>query len=178
MRRRAGGAPYGLQHGPVSGVYGGGGTITAEPHLIEDGKPTLERAHPLCGCGACESLAPLARHGAVVRCDHCQTEHVPGGGHYQPRRRSSSALAGEGPAPERLPQGRDQQLPEPPSAGELKLVERIAQSTNTFQQSAFRSFWSSRTRSRISSGSCSHCHWRSARAAASPWPNADQLGRN
>jgi S1-C subfamily serine protease len=97
--------------------------ITGEPHLIEDGTPTLERAHPLGGCGACESLAPLARHGAVVRCDHCQTEHVPGGGRYQPQRRAAPARASS-PAPGPMARAPHvPKLPEPPGAGELGLVE-------------------------------------------------------
>jgi S1-C subfamily serine protease len=98
--------------------------ITREPHLIEDGKPTLERAHPLGGCGACESLAPLSRHGAVVRCDHCQTEHAPGGGRYHPRRRPASSRGDGSAVPEGMPRAPQvQQLPEPPGAGELELVE-------------------------------------------------------
>jgi S1-C subfamily serine protease len=98
--------------------------ITREPHLVEDGKPTLERAHPLGGCGACESLAPLSRHGAVVRCDHCQTEHTPSGGRYQPRRRAASAREGGSPLPSSVPRmPQVQQLPEPPSASELEQVE-------------------------------------------------------
>lgn len=104
--------------------------ITGEAHLVENGAPTLERAHPLGGCGACESLAPLVRHGAQVRCDTCQTEHVPGNGRYRPRRGPGPARGG-GPGPEvpgipglgSPPAPNARQLPEPPSAGELKLVE-------------------------------------------------------
>jgi S1-C subfamily serine protease len=104
--------------------------ITGEAHLVENGTPALERAHPLGGCGACESLAPLARHGSVVRCDTCQTEHVPSNGRYRPRRRLESARGG-GPGPDvpalpglgSPPGPNSRQLPEPPGAGELKLVE-------------------------------------------------------
>lgn len=104
--------------------------VTGEAHLVENGAPTLERAHPLGGCGACESLAPLSRHGAEVRCDTCQTEHVPSNGRYRPRRRVGAAR-GAGPGPEvpgvpglgSPPAPNTRQLPEPPSAGELKLVE-------------------------------------------------------
>jgi hypothetical protein len=47
-----------------------------------------------------------------------------------------------------------------------------AQQSNTDQQISFRNRWSSRTSSRIASGSWSRCHWHSSRPAAPPSPSA------
>ena len=46
-----------------------------------------------------------------------------------------------------------------------------AQQSNTDQQMSFRNRWSSRTSSRIASGSWSRCHWHSSRPAPSPSPS-------
>lgn len=102
---------------------------TREPHLIQDGASVLEREHPLGGCTACGSLRPLVRHdagtGPVVRCDECHTEHMRVGGRYikrgRARRRAAQAedvepLERPGPLSKR-------DLPEPPSASDLRLVE-------------------------------------------------------
>ena len=102
---------------------------TREPHLIQDGSPMLEREHPLGGCAVCGSLQPLVRRdtgtGSMVRCDACHTEHVHAGGRYikrvRARRRAAHTedvepLERPGPLSKR-------DLPEPPSASDLQLVE-------------------------------------------------------
>ncbi|MCG8419425.1 MAG: serine protease [Proteobacteria bacterium] len=121
--------------------------VTGQSHLIDDSKPILEHGHPLGGCTVCESVRPLARHGAVIRCDECHTEHVERDGRYikkRRRRRRPEGPAGVPPGPELpgngagdVPPGplRKKDLPEPPSPSDLQLVEptiRHAMAANVF----------------------------------------------
>ncbi|WP_428269761.1 trypsin-like peptidase domain-containing protein [Haliangium sp.] len=97
---------------------------TGLAHLREGERACLERDHPLGGCGVCESVVPLVRAGAVVRCSECGTEHVRVDQRYRPapRVRSRGAGSSVGVGAGVKPQA-GLTLPAPPSPDELKLVE-------------------------------------------------------